>query len=160
MTQQSVQPAAAPASGGAATDATAGNGAAAAAAHTLPGSQALALLEALPEWGDLVTIVLHGGCVFEFKGPFPRGSVGRGFYNLDGPVPGFHGHLRLDAIDHIGFQDRPHAGRPAYALTFNDREARNLFKVFLGRDAEGAIWPEQLARFDALRRQAAGEAAA
>jgi hypothetical protein len=120
----------------------------------LPGTRALALLNDLPDWGNVVTIVLHGGCVFEFKGPFPAGTLGRGFLNLDGPVPGFHGHLKLDAIDHIGFQDRPHAGRVAYALTFNNAAGENLFKVFLGRDEQGNHFPEQLSRFDALRDQA------
>lgn len=117
----------------------------------IPGTLALGVLKVLPDWGDLVTIVLHGGCVFEFKGPFPKGKVGRGFYNLDGTVPGFHGHLKLDAIDYIGFQDRPHAGRIAHALTFNDRDAHNLFKVFLGRDSKGTIWPHQLEAYESLR---------
>lgn len=122
--------------------------------RVIPGARAQELLEDLPAWGDLVTIVLHGGCVFEFKGPFPPGSVGRGFYNLQGTRPGFEGHLKLDAIDHIAFQDRPHAGRIAHALTFNDARGRNLFKVFLGRDSDGNIWPEQLSRYAALRETA------
>jgi putative heme utilization carrier protein HutX len=127
--------------------------------QVIPGARARELLEDLPAWGDLVTIVLHGGCVFEFKGPFPPGTVGRGFYNLQGTRPGFEGHLRLDAIDHIAFQDRPHAGRIAHALTFNDARGRNLFKVFLGRDPDGNIWPEQIERYEALRRTAVPHAA-
>ena len=95
--------------------------------------------------------MLRGGCVFEFKGPFPPGTVGSGFYNLQGSRPGFEGHLRLDAIDHVGFQDRLHAGRTAHALTFNDARGRNLFKVFLGRDGNGDIRPAQLSRYEALR---------
>jgi hypothetical protein len=123
-------------------------------ALALPGSRAVEVLEALTSWGDLVTIVLHGGCVFEFKGPFPGGSVARGHYNLDGELPGFHGHLRLDAINHIGFQDRPHAGRIAHALTFNDHARSNLFKVFLGRDADGDIYPQQMEAYETLRSTA------
>jgi putative heme utilization carrier protein HutX len=122
--------------------------------QALPGSEALTLLRQLPDWGTVVTIVLHGGSVFEFKGPFPQGEEGRGFYNLDGPVPGFHGHLNLAAIDYIGFQEKPHAGRPAYALTFNNFRKGNIFKVFLGRDSDGEIWPEQLRRFEALKQSA------
>lgn len=120
----------------------------------LPGSEALSLLRHLPAWGPVVTIVLHGASVFEFKGEFPRGEEGSGYYNLDGAVPGFHGHLKLAAIDYIGFQERPHAGRPSYALTFNNFEQGNIFKVFLGRDENGEIWPDQLERFAALKRDA------
>lgn len=120
----------------------------------IPGQRARDILEALPTWGDLTTIVLHGGCVFEYKGPFPPGTVAGGFYNLQGSRPGFEGHLKLEAIGHIAFQDRPHAGRSAHALTFNDTQGRNIFKVFLGRDSNGAIWPEQLAAYEALRATA------
>lgn len=136
------------------TSDTPAGGDGAAPPRRIPGRRAQEILEQLPAWGDVVTIVLHGGCVFEYKGPFPPGEVARGFYNLQGTRPGFEGHLRLDAIDHIGFQDRPHAGRTAHALTFNDSNGRNLFKVFLGRDADGAIWPDQIAAYEALRASA------
>lgn len=119
--------------------------------RVIEGIHAQQVLEELPSWGDVVTIVLHGGCVFEYKGPFPAGTVGRGYYNLQGTRPGFEGHLKLDAIDHIGFQDRPHAGRIAHALTFNDASGANLFKVFLGRDAQGDIHAEQISAYEALR---------
>ena len=116
----------------------------------LPAERALSVLQDLPFWGDLVTIVLHGGCVFEYKGPFPKGEVGSGFYNLTGTRPGFEGHINLKAIDHIGFQSRQHAGRMAYALNFNDKYGANLFKVFLGRNDLGEIYTDQKNRFDVL----------
>ena len=47
------------------------------------------VLQDLPSRGNLVTIVLHDGCVFEYKGPFPAGEIGKGFYNLKGARPGF-----------------------------------------------------------------------
>ena len=119
----------------------------------IPGECALEVLKSLPDWGDVVTIVLHGGCVFEYKGPFPPGTVGRGFYNLQGSRPGFEGHLGLPAIDHIAFQDREHAGRMAHALNFTSATGESLFKVFLGRNADGDIWPRQLALYDELKKR-------
>ena len=116
----------------------------------LPADRVLSILQDLPRWGDLVTIVLHGGCVFEFKGPFPPGEVGRGFYNLKGTRPGFEGHINLKAINHVAFQARKHAGRMAYARNFNDKEGSNLFKGFLGRNDAGEIFPNQKHRFDLL----------
>ena len=120
--------------------------------EVLYAEQTQALLGELATWGNTTTIVLHGGCVFEFKGPFPPGSVAEGYYNLEGPVPGFHGHIRLDAIDHIAFQERVHRGRDSYAFVFNDRNAQAIFKVFLGRDEQGEIVPEQLAAFRRIRQ--------
>ena len=121
---------------------------------SLPGAQAPVLLEELAQWGNTTTIVLHGDCVFEFKGCFPPGSISGDYYNLDGPVPGLHGHIRLEAIDRIGFQDRPHRGRDSYAFTFDNARGENVFKVFLGRDQSGEILPAQLEKFQEIRRQA------
>lgn len=117
----------------------------------LPADQVLPLLRQLPAWGPTTTIVQHGGCVFEFKGAFPPGEVGEGYYNLDGGLPGFHGHLRLDAIAGVGFQERQHRGRSSYAFTFDDSEGNTLFKVFLGRDSAGELLPAQVAHFCATR---------
>ena len=121
----------------------------------LPPEFAVELLRELPGIGDTTTVILHGGCVFEFKGPFPAGSIAAGCYNLHGTRPGFEGHLRLDAMARITFQDRPHRGRASYAFVFEDGDGRPIFKVFLGRDASGEIYPEQLAFFRRLRADAA-----
>ncbi len=118
---------------------------------TLQQDQVMPLLQALPDWGNTVTIVFSGGCVFEFKGPFPQGSQAEGFYNLDGPVPGFHGHLRLEALQGVRFQDKPHRGRDSYAFVFEDAAGNTVFKVFLGRTDEGEIIPAQLEEFQRIR---------
>lgn len=124
----------------------------------LPEEAVLPLLQQLPALGKTTTVILHGGCVFEFKGPFPGGTVAEGFYNLHGRKrspedhEGFEGHLRLEAMTRVRFQDRPHRGRASYAFVFEDDNGRCLFKVFLGRDDDGEIIPEQLAFFDHLRQ--------
>jgi putative heme utilization carrier protein HutX len=111
----------------------------------------LPLLRRLPDLGDITCVILHGGCVFEFSGPFPAGSVASGFYNLQGSKPGFHGHLSLDAMARVRFQDRPHRGRASYAFVFEDARSRCLFKVFLGRDENRDGIASQLAFFRGLR---------
>jgi putative heme utilization carrier protein HutX len=118
---------------------------------SLGSDQVLPLLRNLPGWGNTVTIVFSGGSVFEFKGPFPRGEEAEGFYNLDGPTPGFHGHLRLDALARVRFQDKPHRGRASYAFVFEDRSGNTVFKVFLGRNELGEILPEQQQEFLRIR---------
>ncbi|WP_439100594.1 ChuX/HutX family heme-like substrate-binding protein [Congregibacter sp.] len=112
---------------------------------------ALPLLRQLPSLGPMTTVILHGSCVFEFKGAFPQGIESGGFYNLHGPTPGFHGHLRIDAMTRVRFQDRPHRGRASYAFVFENQKEEVLFKVFLGRDDEGTIYEEQLQFFHRLR---------
>jgi len=123
----------------------------------LPQEAVLPLLRKLPDLGNTTTIVLHGGCVFEYKGRFPEGTLAEGFYNLHGEsaaagYEGFEGHLRLEAMTRVRFQDRPHRGRASFAFVFEDDKGHCLFKVFLGRDADGELVPEQLAFFERLRQ--------
>lgn len=120
---------------------------------TLPAHCVLPLLQALPTLGNTTTVILHGGCVFEFKGVFPRGTVAEDFYNLESEAPGLHGHLRLKTLRQVRFQDRPHRGRASFAFVFEDAMGHCLFKVFLGRDARGTIIPAQLVFFEQLRRE-------
>ena len=118
----------------------------------MSGSEAEALLREVATWGKTTTVILHGGCVFEFKGTFPAGNLGMGYYNLDGATSGgFEGHIKLDAIATVGFQDKPHRGRNSYAFTFDNTDGQNLFKVFLGRDEQGEIFPEQIEKFNTIR---------
>ncbi len=122
-----------------------------AAEPALGREQVLPLLRALPAFGNTVTIVFAGGCVFEFKGTFPGGEIAEGHYNLDGPVPGLHGHLRLDSLQRVRFQDRPHRGRASYAFVFEDEPGNTVFKVFLGRGQDGEVPGEQLETFRRIR---------
>ena len=123
------------------------------AANIIPGDQVEALLIDLAGWGHVTTILFAHGSIFEFKGPFPKGESHSGFYNLEGDTPGLHGHLNLNTIDHVSFQDTPRRGRPAYALVFNTAANEIVFKVFLGRDEQGEILPTQLERFLKLQQQ-------
>ena len=101
----------------------------------------------------MTTIVIHGGSVFEFGGPFPQGSVAEGFYNLQADGNGFHGHLNLQKIEQISFQTKPHRGRESYAFVFEDANGDVIFKVFLGRDEQGELISSQRDKFYQLMQQ-------
>ncbi|MFT7374216.1 MAG: putative heme utilization carrier protein HutX [Oleiphilaceae bacterium] len=116
---------------------------------SIAGKNAEALLCALATWGNTTTIILHGGCVFEFKGDFPKGAIAEGFYNLAGTLPGFHGHIRLEAIFEIALQDKKHRGRQSYAFDFQDDKNKSIFKIFIGRNTSGELISEQV---DAFKR--------
>jgi len=118
----------------------------------LAGTYAKALMQELASWGKLTTIVLHGGCVFEFKGPFPKGAEGSGYYNLKGTYPGFEGHISLEKISQIQFQDKPHRGKESYAFVFANNEGECIFKVFLGRDDEGDLLQDQVQKFKTIQK--------
>lgn len=121
------------------------------AAPILPGSKAEALMQELSSWENTTTIILHGECVFEFKGIFPRGNKAEGYLNLESSGNGFEGHIKLLAIDHIAFQSRAHRGRESHAFVFNDSKGNVIFKVFLGRDTQGHLLENQLAAFNTIQ---------
>ena len=118
----------------------------------MPGREAKALLTLLSCWSNTTTIILHGGCVFEFKGVFPVGSEYEGFYNLESDGDGFHGHIKLSKIDRIVFQDSLHRGRQSYAFVFEDQEGATIFKVFLGRDSHGELYVDQVSAFKKIQQ--------
>lgn len=118
----------------------------------MPGELAQQLLETVSQWGNTTTIILHGGCVFEFKGVFPKGELAHGFYNLKGEN-GFEGHLNLDKVARIRFQSKAHRGQESHAFVFESSDDECLFKIFLGRDADGVLHSDQKEQFLALKNQ-------
>ncbi|NRB38844.1 MAG: heme utilization cystosolic carrier protein HutX [Pseudomonadales bacterium] len=126
----------------------------------LAADRAQELLEQISDWGNVTVIIIHGGSVFEFKGPFPKGSVAEGYYNLkgagegEGAAAGFEGHLKLDKIATISLQEKPHRGKDSYSLVFINQKEETVFKIFLGREADGEIIASQLATFRQLQNSA------
>jgi len=117
----------------------------------LSGDQAIPLMQQLSLWGKTTTIVLHGGCVFEFKGAFPTGSVSEGFYNLDSQGKGFEGHIHYKSIHQVRLQSKTHRGRESHAFVFENDQGLCLFKVFLGRHADGQLIEEQVKAFEQIK---------
>lgn len=111
------------------------------------------LLKEFSTWSNTTTVVIHGQCVFEFKGRFPEGQFGHGYYNLKSEGKGLEGHLRLDAIKQVTLQTKPHRGRNSYAFVFRDVDNQPIFKVFLGRDTSGEVINEQLIAFERLKNE-------
>lgn len=117
----------------------------------LSGNHAQQLLETLATWSNTTTIILHGGCVFEFKGQFPAGEFHDGYYNLKSGGKGFEGHIKLELIDSIHFQDKLHRGKQSHAFVFKNSNGDAIFKVFLGRDEHGDIIAAQLSQYQKIQ---------
>lgn len=116
----------------------------------LPLTQIDELLQSLPEWGPLTTIVMLSGSVFEFKGDFPQGKFAHGYYNLYSKGDGLHGHLKLDNMRAIALISRPFRGSQSHSINFFGPQGEVVFKVYLGRDKQRVLFPEQVRRFKAL----------
>ncbi len=104
----------------------------------------------IAEWGEILFIVHTANIVLECKGQLPIGSFARGYYNIHGDSP-IGGHIKADRCAAIALVSRPFMGRASASVQFFDGEGEAMFKVFVARDAEKALLPDQLKRFEALR---------
>ena len=113
------------------------------------------IMQALTQWGEVLFIVHTPDIVLECAGKVPPGSFARGYYNLHGDSP-IGGHLKAENCTHVAFVGRPFMGRPSRSLQFFNGAGEAMFKVFVRRDAERNMLPDQVQRFDELRARLAG----
>ncbi len=110
------------------------------------------ILTRVADWGKLTTIIHSSGSIFEFSGSFPKGSVAHGYYNLE-HESSLSGHLRFDNCAAIYFITRPFRGSETRSILFTDPKGRIMFKIFLGRDENRTIFPDQIEKFIALPKE-------
>lgn len=106
----------------------------------------------LTSWGEITFVVHTRDGVFECKGTVPPGSFGRGYFNIHGDSP-IGGHIKADRCRSIYFVDRPFFGKRSCSVQFISWDGDAMFKVFVGRDKDRQLRPDQLARFEALRKR-------
>jgi putative heme utilization carrier protein HutX len=110
------------------------------------------VMQDLQSWGEVLFIVHTSDIVLECVGKIPPGSVGRGYYNIHGDSP-IGGHIKYENCAGIAFVARPFMGRQSRSVQFFNADGGAMFKVFVRRDAERNLLPEQVERFDALRQR-------
>jgi heme iron utilization protein len=120
------------------------------AARSAPGARFTEIWSDLVGWGPVTFIVHTEEGVFETKAPLPPGSKARGYFNIHGESP-LGGHLRIARCAAIYFVDRPFFGRRSCSLQFINIDGGAMFKVFVGRDEQRELLPDQFARFELLR---------
>lgn len=114
-----------------------------------PAERAIEILQAVSQWGIFTTIIEKEGSIFEIKDRFPTGIIGRGYYNLNmkDDEGAIHGHLKLDNIADIAFVSLPFRGKESYNIAFIAPNGQTIFKIYLGRDEQRQLFPEQVEHF-------------
>ncbi len=110
--------------------------------------------EDLTSWGPVVFIVHTDDGVFETACTIPAGSHARGYFNIHGDSP-LGGHLKIERCAAIYFIDRPFFKRRSCSIQFINCDGQAMFKIFVSRDENKNLQPEQLARFEKLRAETA-----
>lgn len=110
-----------------------------------------ALWQELSSWGSVLFIVHTPDIVLECEGSLPVGSFGHGYYNIHGDSP-IGGHIKAGNCRAIYLVDRLFHGRRSCSAQFFNGAGEAMFKVFVRRDENRELRADQLARFEALKR--------
>jgi heme iron utilization protein len=116
----------------------------------VPSARFEEVMAALTHWGDVLLIVHTADIVLECRGRIPPGSSSRGYFNIHGDSP-IGGHIKAENCATIAFVSRPFMGRRSLSIQFFNGEGEAMFKVFVARDRNRELNPEQVILFEALR---------
>ncbi len=107
------------------------------------------VMNQLSELGTITFIVHTSDIVLECKGTVPKGSFGRGYFNIHGDSP-IGGHIKAENCGSIHFLSRNMMGRPSNAVVACNKQGDAMFKVYLGRDENRELIPEQVEKFNTM----------
>jgi len=104
-------------------------------------------------WGVLTVIVQNESTILEVKAPFPVGTYGHGFYNLQSKDTPVGGHIRTDDLSAVFFVSKPFMGLESYSIQFFNNNGNAMFKLYLGRDENRRIIQEHMEKFIKLKNK-------
>jgi len=130
--------------------------------HSLPAEQGTVvsgeafadIMQDITTWGDILFLIHNGDIVLECTGALPAGSFGHGYYNIHGESP-IGGHIKADNCKAIAFVARG-LKRVSMSVQFYNGAGDAMFKIFVARDEQRELKPDQVAKFEALRARYAG----
>lgn len=124
-------------------------------AITIDGHRFTEIMLEITAWGEVMFIVNTEDLVLEAKGVVPEGAMGHGYYNLHGKPIG--GHLKADNCVSISFVSRKLFSNDTHSVQFYNRDGGCMFKIYLGRDENRQLIPEQVVKFKTLRDRMASD---
>jgi len=120
----------------------------------VPGEAFADIMQDITAWGDILFLIHNGDIVLECTGALPAGSFGHGYYNIHGESP-IGGHIKADNCKAIAFVARG-LKRVSMSVQFYNGAGDAMFKIFVARDEQRELKPDQVAKFEALRARYGG----
>src|SRR5690606_30299285 len=115
----------------------------------VPGDAFADVMQDITTWGDILFLIHNGDIVLECTGALPTGSFGHGYFNIHGDSP-IGGHIKADNCKAIAFVVRG-LKRVSMSVQFYNGAGESMFKIFVARDEQRELKPDQVAKFEALR---------
>jgi heme iron utilization protein len=119
-------------------------------AKTVDGSKFDEIIEDISTWGKILMIKITPSFVIEIKDHMPTGTYGHGYYNFNSDSS-ISGHLKVSDIEKIIFISKKHRGMLSYSVVFYDSKGEHIFKIFVARDENKELLPDQVEKFLALK---------
>ncbi len=114
-----------------------------------PGEAFADIMQDITGWGEILFLIHNADIVLECTGTLPAGSLGHGYFNIHGDSP-IGGHIKADNCKSIAFVVRG-LKRVGMSVQFYNAAGEAMFKIFVRRDENRDLVPEQVAKFAALR---------
>ncbi|PID47581.1 MAG: heme utilization cystosolic carrier protein HutX [Proteobacteria bacterium] len=106
----------------------------------------------LETWGEVLIVKNTPSFILEIRSKIGKGSYMRGYYNFSHEAP-LSGHLKASDIDKIVFLSaKVVMGMISHSVMFLDKDGNDIFKVYVARDKNREFIPEQLEKFQALKK--------
>lgn len=120
-------------------------------ATVVDGEAFAGIMQDITSWGEILFLIHNADIVLECAGTLPPGSFGHGYFNIHGDSP-IGGHIKADNCKAIAFVVRG-LKRVGMSVQFYNGAGEAMFKIFVRRDASRELVPEQVERFEALRKR-------
>jgi len=109
------------------------------------------IMQDITTWGEILFLIHNQDIVLECSGTLPAGSFAHGYFNIHGDSP-IGGHIKADNCKAVAFVVRGQK-RVAMSVQFFNTSGEAMFKIFVRRDANRELIPEQVKMFEALRQR-------
>ncbi|CAN1723758.1 heme iron utilization protein [Hyphomicrobium sp. 1Nfss2.1] len=120
-------------------------------ATVVPGEAFADIMQDITTWGEILFLIHNQDIVLECSGTLPPGTVAHGYFNIHGDSP-IGGHIKADNCKAIAFVVRG-LKRVGMSVQFYNAAGEAMFKIFVRRDANRELIPEQVEMFEALRQR-------
>lgn len=109
------------------------------------------IMQDITTWGEILFLIHNQDIVLECSGTLPPGTFAHGYFNIHGDSP-IGGHIKADNCKAIAFVVRG-LKRVGMSVQFYNAAGEAVFKIFVRRDANRELIPEQVKMFEALRQR-------
>lgn len=108
------------------------------------------IMRDVSSWGEILLVVHTPDVVLEWPTHIPAGTASDGYFRFPGDAH-IGGNIRWENCQHVAFICRPFLDRASRSIQFFNGAGEVMFKIFVMRDSQRNLVPEQVEKFEALR---------